>query len=95
MLISLPMLFVNSSNVRKPEFSPYDVAMAVFFGIGVLTEIVADIQKAVWVKNGRQGNFCEAGVWKYSSKLCMLSLCILMSLALTYTICFDVHTRAS
>ena len=95
MLISLPMLFVNSSNVRKPEFSPYDVAMAVFFGIGVLTEIVADIQKAVCVKNGRQGNCCEAGVWKYSSKLCMLSLCILMSLALTYTICFDVHTRAS
>lgn len=68
MLISLPMLFVNSSNVRKPEFSAYDIAMAVFFGIGVLTEIVADIQKAVWVKNGRQGNFCEAGVWAYSSK---------------------------
>jgi steroid 5-alpha reductase family enzyme len=65
-LVSMPMLFVNSSGVRKPEFSPYDVAMAVLFGGGVLIEIVADIQKALWVKRGRQGTFCEAGVWKYS-----------------------------
>ena len=66
MLVSLPMLFVNSSNVVKPDFSAYDIVMAVLFGISVLTEIVADIQKALWVKNGRQGNFCEVGVWKYS-----------------------------
>ena len=66
MLVSMPMLFVNSSNVVKPDFSAYDIVMAVLFGISVLTEIAADIQKAVWVKNGRQGNFCEVGVWKYS-----------------------------
>ena len=69
MLISLPMLFVNSSAVRKPDFSAYDIAWAILFGSGVLIEIVADIQKAIWVKRGRQGNFCEAGVWKFSRKL--------------------------
>jgi len=68
MLVSMPMLFVNSSNVRMPNFSPYDLAWAILFGSGVLTEIVADIQKAMWVKNGRQGDFCEVGLWKYSRK---------------------------
>ena len=66
MLVSMPMLFVNSSIVRKPDFSPFDITMAVLFGIGVLTEIAADIQKAWWVKQGRKGSFCEVGVWKYS-----------------------------
>lgn len=32
MLVSLPMLFVNASSVIKPNFSPYDVTMAVLFG---------------------------------------------------------------
>jgi len=66
MLVSMPMLFVNSSNVIKPGFSGFDIALAVLFFVGVFTEIVADIQKAVWVKRGRLGDFCKAGVWKYS-----------------------------
>lgn len=70
LLVSMPMLFVNSSSVRKPGFSGYDVVFAVLFGGGVLTEIVADIQKALWVKRGRQGDFCETGLWKYSRKSC-------------------------
>jgi steroid 5-alpha reductase family enzyme len=70
MLVSMPMLFVNSSNLRMPSFSPYDIAWAVLFGSGVLIEIVADIQKAMWVKNGRPGDFCEVGLWKYSRKEC-------------------------
>ena len=32
MLVSLPMLFVNASSVIKPNFSPYDITMAVLFG---------------------------------------------------------------
>ena len=48
LLISLPMLFVNSSNVVKPDFSVYDTVWAALFGGGVLFEIVADIQKALW-----------------------------------------------
>jgi steroid 5-alpha reductase family enzyme len=62
-LISLPMLFVNSSHVNKPEFSPFDITFAICFCAGVLIEIVADIQKALWVKRGRQGDFCTVGVW--------------------------------
>ena len=69
MLVSLPMLFVNSSSVKQPDFSAYDIAWAVLFGSGVFIEILADIQKALWVKRGRQGNFCNVGVWKYSRKL--------------------------
>ena len=29
-------------------------------------EIVADVQKSLWVKAGRAGHFCQVGVWKYS-----------------------------
>mmetsp|Transcript_15900 Transcript_15900/g.30449 ORF Transcript_15900/g.30449 Transcript_15900/m.30449 type:complete len:333 (+) Transcript_15900:224-1222(+) len=65
-LISMPMLFVSSSDVRKPEFSAYDIVWAILFILGVLIEIVADIQKALWVKNGRRGDFCNVGVWAYS-----------------------------
>ncbi|KAL7529397.1 hypothetical protein ACHAXR_006409 [Thalassiosira sp. AJA248-18] len=66
LLVSMPMLFVNSSSVMKPNFSGYDIAWAMLFGSGVFIEIISDIQKAIWVKKGRQGDFCEAGVWKYS-----------------------------
>jgi steroid 5-alpha reductase family enzyme len=66
MLISMPLLFINSSNVRKSHFSAYDITFAILFGIGVLIEIIADIQKALWVRRGRQGQFCTVGVWNYS-----------------------------
>lgn len=65
-LISMPLLFINSSDVKKPEFSPYDISFALLFGVGVLIEILADIQKAMWVKAGRQGGFCSVGVWRFS-----------------------------
>ena len=32
----------------------------------LFTEVVADIQKAIWVKAGRVGNFMQTGVWAYS-----------------------------
>lgn len=65
-LISWPLLFINSSNVKRAEFSVYDITFAILFGCGVLIEILADIQKALWVRNGRQGDFCSGGVWKFS-----------------------------
>ena len=46
--ISMPLLFINSSDVKRPEFSAYDIIFAVLFGFGVMIEIVADIQKALW-----------------------------------------------
>jgi steroid 5-alpha reductase family enzyme len=69
MLVSMPMLFVNSSNLRKPDLSVYDILCAILYGSGVLIEIVADFQKAMWVKRGRQGHFCDVGVWKYSREI--------------------------
>lgn len=65
-LISMPMIFVNSSHVNKPGFTPYDIVFAVLFCAGVLIEIVADIQKALWVKRGRRGDFCTDGMWSVS-----------------------------
>jgi len=66
MLISMPVLFVNSSTVEKPTFSWLDSFMLVGFAIGILIEAIADIQKAIWVKGGRKGTFCKEGVWSLS-----------------------------
>jgi len=65
-LISMPMIFVNSSSVDKPNFSAVDWISIILFGLAVLLAIVADIQKAAWVKRGRKGTFCRDGVWAYS-----------------------------
>merc|ERR1719221_2207741 len=60
------MLFVNSSTVVKPSFSTYDFVTSILFAGGVLIEIVGDVQKALWVKKGRPGDFCNVGVWKFT-----------------------------
>lgn len=65
-IISLPLIFVNSSSVWKPSFSGLDCVSLSCFGVGVFCEIVADIQKSIWVKQGRIGGFCCVGIWKYS-----------------------------
>jgi steroid 5-alpha reductase family enzyme len=36
------------------------------FLVSILLEIISDVQKTAWVENGRQGNFCRVGLWKYS-----------------------------
>lgn len=63
--ISLPLFLVNSSD-HSAAFSVFDYITIIGFGIGVVLEVSADIQKTLWVKAGRQGNFCQVGVWKYS-----------------------------
>jgi len=63
--ISLPLLFVNSSD-HFTQFSVFDYITIIGFGIGVVLEVAADVQKTMWVKAGRQGHFCQLGVWKYS-----------------------------
>lgn len=62
--ISLPVMFVNASDLS--EYSAFDYFCIIGFGLCVGLEIAADIQKSMWVKAGRQGNFCQVGVWKYS-----------------------------
>jgi len=66
MLISMPMIFVNSSSVSKTEFTPFDFVTMIGFGLGVLIEVISDVQKAVWVKAGRKGGFCTVGLWAFS-----------------------------
>jgi len=63
--ISLPVVFVNSSDTSS-QFSNFDFVAISGFALGVFLEIVADVQKSVWVKAGRVGNFCQVGIWKYS-----------------------------
>jgi len=65
-LISMPVVFVNSSEVWRPEFSVLDWVSLVGFFAGVGLEIVADLQKAIWVKRGRAGGFMSTGVWAFS-----------------------------
>lgn len=65
-LISMPMIFVNSSSIYNTNFSPLDWISSIGFGLGILLELVGDVQKAVWVKAGREGGFCTKGLWNYS-----------------------------
>ncbi len=64
--ISAPMLFINASAVSPPLTAPRNLALLGGFAFGVLLEVVADIQKARWVKAGRPGGFCTVGVWSLS-----------------------------
>eukprot|EP00928_Gymnodinium_smaydae_P029637 TRINITY_DN22267_c0_g2_i1.p1 TRINITY_DN22267_c0_g2~~TRINITY_DN22267_c0_g2_i1.p1 ORF type:complete len:308 (+),score=50.08 TRINITY_DN22267_c0_g2_i1:47-970(+) len=66
MLISMPMLFVNSSAVQKPGFTWFDWLTLASFAVGVLVEVVADVEKSLWVKAGRAGGFCRVGLWQLS-----------------------------
>ncbi|KAL1519700.1 hypothetical protein AB1Y20_023210 [Prymnesium parvum] len=65
LLISNPLLLINSSPT-SPPLSPFDVLCLAGFIAGLLCEIIADIQKASWVKAGRQGGFCQSGLWHFS-----------------------------
>jgi steroid 5-alpha reductase family enzyme len=64
--ISLPIIFINSSDKAFDGLSTLDYICIVAFAFAVVFEIVSDVQKALWVKAGREGGFCQVGVWKYS-----------------------------
>jgi steroid 5-alpha reductase family enzyme len=71
-MISLPTIYINSIFTIDDQVSPpqslsvYNIVILVLFAGSIATEITADIQKAVWVRRGRKGGFCTAGVWNYS-----------------------------
>lgn len=64
--ISLPVIFVNSSDKQVFSFSILDWITIVGFFSAIILEIIADVQKAMWVKAGREGGFCTVGVWSIS-----------------------------
>jgi len=65
-LVSMPVIFINSSSAHAGGFTALDVVTMVGWALGILIEIAADTQKAVWVKRGRKGHFCSVGIWNYS-----------------------------
>jgi steroid 5-alpha reductase family enzyme len=69
--LSLPMLYVNnasSTGFEAPalESSLRDQILLAGFILGVVIEVFADVQKAMWVKAGRIGGFCTDGIWSLS-----------------------------
>lgn len=65
LMVSSPVLFINASD-KSPPLSGYDSVLLLGFACGILCESVADVQKALWVKAGRQGGFCSHGLWRFS-----------------------------
>jgi steroid 5-alpha reductase family enzyme len=64
--ISLPVIFINSTDRDFDGLSVLDYICVVAFAFAVVFEITADVQKSVWVKAGREGGFCQVGVWNFS-----------------------------
>lgn len=63
--VAAPLLVINGMKLAFP-MGPGDwVAMSIFIA-GWLCEVVADIQKTLWVKRGRPGGFCTDGLWYLS-----------------------------
>lgn len=65
-LVSLPVIFINGSSARQDSFTALDIIAQTGWAVGIFVEVLADVQKAVWVKRGRKGNFCSVGIWKYT-----------------------------
>jgi steroid 5-alpha reductase family enzyme len=74
-LISLPLLVVQATDGLSSEetgdgstasLTTLDKLALVGMAVGILMEIVADIQKAMWVEKGRPGGFCTVGLWSVS-----------------------------
>lgn len=65
-LISWPLLVVQSIDLSSSALTIFDIVMLSGMAIGIFFEIVADVQKALWVAQGRQGAFCRVGLWKLS-----------------------------
>mmetsp|Transcript_52052 Transcript_52052/g.156199 ORF Transcript_52052/g.156199 Transcript_52052/m.156199 type:complete len:358 (-) Transcript_52052:201-1274(-) len=65
-LVSLPVIFINGSSARPGDFTALDIIAQAGWALGIFMEVLADIQKAIWVKRGRAGHFCSVGIWRYS-----------------------------
>ena len=55
-----------SSSSRPGTLSMVDKLALTGMAVGILIEIVSDVQKAIWVDKGRPGGFCTVGLWSYS-----------------------------
>ena len=53
MLVSSPVLLINSSAAASP-LAGADMLLLCGFLLGVVCEVAADVQKALWVRAGRR-----------------------------------------
>lgn len=67
-IISLPLLLIqeDTSNGNIWELSAVDWMLLIGFSLGIILEISSDVQKTLWIHNGRIGSFCRVGWWMYS-----------------------------
>lgn len=63
--IALPVLVVNGGP-SIPFSGKLDYVFSSLFFVGLVCEVVGDLQKAHWVSQGRQGGFCTTGLWSLS-----------------------------
>ncbi|CAL1544863.1 unnamed protein product [Lymnaea stagnalis] len=67
--VSLPVIFVNApaSAVKSDYITPQDIIGFILFGIGLLTETVADLQKFSFRNDpANKGKWCNTGLWRFS-----------------------------
>lgn len=64
--ISSPVLFMTTSPSKEAPLTRHERVLLAGFALGILCELVADVQKARWVRAGRQGSFCAVGLWSFS-----------------------------
>jgi steroid 5-alpha reductase family enzyme len=58
--ISLPIIFINSSDKSFEDgLTILDYVCIAAFAFAIIVEITADVSKAIWVKAGRKGGFCN------------------------------------
>ena len=87
--ISSPMIYINGSpSATSPQTitsSTWDIVFFTGFAFGVLIEVVADVQKTIWIRAGRKGGFCTVGVWNFSrspnyfGEMCQFWCCWLLA----------------
>jgi steroid 5-alpha reductase family enzyme len=67
-VISIPLLILQQDGSGSPSGSltTTQVVLLVGFAFAVTMEITSDVQKAVWVEQGRTGGFCTVGWWRFS-----------------------------
>jgi steroid 5-alpha reductase family enzyme len=73
-LISMPLLVIQAATAAvtitmastKQSLTHVEIFLLLGFGLAIVMEIMSDIQKTVWILQGRIGGFCTVGWWNYS-----------------------------
>lgn len=65
--VSLPVVLLNASEFQDPDWTATDIAGFILFGIGLITESVADFSRFRFSQDqSNRGKFIKSGVWSVS-----------------------------